>query len=169
MGNLQAATMLDIIDYSTKAQTRMINGQVMVSPAMFTKKLKDIGEDRLKLIFQSNPKGYRDLMKISKSMEDLTVSSMATPKGSAAVNMDAMLSIIRNIPGLGPYAAKLAGGVATVSKLGASRMDMATAMKSMPDVKQTVKMLEQTNPRLLNALGVAALTPEGEDEYGENY
>ena len=163
MGNLQAATIMDLLDSSLKAQTRRINNVQILSPPGFTKRFQKIGDDKLKLIFQSNPEGYRQLKKISKVMEDLTVDGGAVPKGSASVNMDALLTILRGIPGAGGIIGRVAGGMATLAKMGGNRVDVAKAMRVKPEIEYAYNYLDMVAPSILAAWGIEGLTG-GNDE-----
>jgi hypothetical protein len=88
MGDLQAATIMDLIDSAFKAETRKIQGAKTFGAVPFNKKLAQIGQDRLQLIFKTNPAALETINKVSKVAANLVPPSGAVPKGSATTILD---------------------------------------------------------------------------------
>lgn len=130
IGDLQAATIVDLIESAFKAEGRKIQGEKVFGNLPFNKRFNQIGEDKLNLIFSTNKPLLSELKKINKAVRDLVPPSGAIPKGSASVILDTLnkagiMSILGKVPGGG----LLAEGVTRLSEGSATRAAVKRALE----------------------------------------
>jgi hypothetical protein len=157
IGDLQAATVLDLIESAFKAESRKVQGVKTFGSIPFTKRMAQIGDDKLKLIFSTSPGLLTELKKVSALAEDLTPPSGAVPKGSASVILDSMnklgiMSILGKIPGGGLFAE----GITRLAEGQANRAALNKALDARPDLKRVVSVIESELPSIAVAFGVMA-------------
>ena len=173
LGNLQAATIMDLVDSAFKANTRKIRGTPQFGTTAFSKRVRQIGDDRLKLIFQSNPEAYRAIKKISQISADITPDSRAVPKGSASVILDMLNRTgITTILGRIPLGGLFVERFAELAEKGANRRVVTRALEAKPELRQTLNLIERQMPNFARAAGIAGLTStmgEGETNNASNY
>lgn len=142
LGDLQAATLADLMEHAFKAQTRKIGGTKTFGTVAFNKRLAQIGDEKLKLIFKSDPGAFKQLKKLSKAAENLTPASGAGPKGSAMTIIDGLISIASRTPLMG----RVIGGVTTLMELGGNKSAIDKALRASPDLKQTASFINKNMP-----------------------
>jgi len=158
IGDLQAATVFDLIESAFKAQTRKVQGVQTFGTVPFNKRLAQIGDDKLKLIFSTNLGLLKDLKKISSVAKELTPPSGAVPKGSASVILDSMnklglITILGKIPGGGLF-------IEAITKLSegqTTRKAVNIALDGTPELKQIKSIIESEMPSLAVAFGLIGL------------
>lgn len=166
IGDLQAATVMDLIESAFKAEGRKVQGAKIFGTIPFSKRLEQIGDDKLKLIFSTNPRILKDLNKIKKITKDITPPSGAVPKGSASVILDTMnklglMTILSKVPGGG----LLAEGMTRLSEGQATRAAVKKTLDARPDMRNAVGLIEAQMPSVAVAFGLTGLK---ELEGGEN-
>jgi len=159
IGNLQAATVLDLLDNAFKASTRKINNEKVFGATAFNARLKQIGDKRLESVFANNKTGLAKLKLIGKTTEDLVPPSGAVPKGSATVILDQLnklgiISIMNNIPG----STAVIETIKTLSEKSSNRTAINTALDAKPDVKRIANFIADDFPGLASVLGIGYLT-----------
>lgn len=155
IGDLQAATVFDLLESAFKAETRKVQGVKTFGTVPFEKRLAQIGDDKLKLIFSTNPGLLKDLKKVSALAKDLTPPSGAVPKGSASVILDSMnklgiMSILGKIPGGGLFAE----GLTRLAEGQANRAALNKALDARPELKRVVSVIESELPSIAVAFGL---------------
>jgi hypothetical protein len=165
IGDLQAATIVDLLDNAFKAQTRKVAGERVFGATAFNKRLEQIGERRMKAVFSNNPEALKKINQIGKISQDITPPSGAVPKGSASVILDTLnrlgvLTIAGKIPGGG----LLAETMRTVTEKGANRAVLDKALKAKPNVKKMATFIANDAPGLASALGISFLTKKEEKQ-----
>jgi hypothetical protein len=156
MGDLQAATIMELIDSAFKAETRKIQGAKTFGAVPFNKKLAQIGQDRLQLIFKTNPAALETINKVSKVAANLVPPSGAVPKGSGSTILDlvrkvGLLKLLGSIPGGG----MVAEGLVTLAEKNASRKTMEQALAAKPQLKRVAGLIESQMPAFARAFGIA--------------
>jgi hypothetical protein len=155
MGDLQAATVAELLESAFKSQGRKVDGSQLINVTAFNNKLAQIGEEKLKLIFQNNPTGYRDLMKFSKILADIRPSDYAVPKGSGSVILDVLkkagiVKLSSSVPMLGV----ITEGMTSLAESGARRKQADIALEALPKSKDQMRPLIEVIPSLAVALGL---------------
>lgn len=162
IGDLQAATALDLLDSAFKAHSRKISGEKVFGGIPFMNRLRDIGDERLNLIFETNPGALKKLKTIKQVSADIQPPAGAIPKGSASFIGDALeklgiLSITRKLPlGVGNV---LEGAFTMMAKHGKDKVALEKALKAKPTIKKMVTKLEsnfQNLARMMTIIGIAA-------------
>lgn len=152
---LQSSIILDLIDSSFNTESKKISGVRVFNPTAFKRRLKSIGEDKIKAVFKGDMKTIRSLKNIDKIASDLIPPSGAVPKGSATVILDlanklGLASITAKIPG----GALLIGGMKKIAE--PVKMGIEYRKAITPDV-EAVKNLKSIYPNLINALAVSTV------------
>jgi hypothetical protein len=159
IGNLQAAAVFQALEDSLKATGRKVDGELLVSGSQFSKSLRNIGEDKLKVLFAKNPSQLKKLMNLKQTGLDIQASNDAVPKGSAPVIMDIMRRAGR-LPGV----AAVVDAANFIVSAGADDRAVRRALKADPDFKRTATMIEQEFPALASALGIAGVTAAARED-----
>ncbi len=159
IASLQASTIMDLIDAGFGTESRKISGVKTFNPTAFKRRLKNIGEDKLKSIFINNTNGLNKLKNIDKIASDLIPESGAVPKGSANVILDLMnklgvVGISTKIPG----GSLLVGSMEKIAKPVKTRAAVKKAVEAAPEVKQLEYFFDQSFPGIASALGISAIT-----------
>lgn len=166
MGDLQSATVMNLMDEAFKAKSRQIRGNPVFNPNAFAKKIDSIGDEKLKLIFSDNPAGYRQLKKMQKIAQELTVNAATMPKGSAMSITDilqkmGLYSISTKIPGFN----YLVEGLTNLQESQKNRLMAQGALNARPERFRKAQTLIEIAPNLakyetaFRGLGPALLIP----------
>jgi len=160
VASLQATTLMDLIDSGFGTESRQISGVKIFNPTAFKRRIKNIGEPKLKEIFAGNPEALKSIKNIDKISSALIPPSGAVPKGSASVILD-----LANKLGLATISSKVPGGailmgaltkMAEPVKTGAA---IRTALKSEPE-QVMIEQLRSQFPGIASSIGIASITNE---------
>lgn len=169
LGDLQATTMLDLIEAGFGTKSRKIEGIPVFNPNAFQRRLERIGEDKLASIFSDNPSMLGRLKNISKIATDLIPPADTVPRGSAPVLMDIMqrlgaASITAKVPGAGLLFDK----IADIARNYQTRQQVSRALRADPDIAKVVYRLDREFPGIASALGIAGISTMEEDDNEPN-
>lgn len=158
LADIQATTVLDLIESSFGTASRKVDGVPVFNPVAFKKRLKTIGDDKLKAIFSDNPKLIGRLKNIDSIASDLIPPSGTMPKGSASVILDLMdklgvMSITSKVPGGG----LLLEQVKQIAESGAARKAVKEALEATPDLVKGGRIIENELPGLATALAIPVM------------
>lgn len=163
IGDLQARTIVDLLDNAFKAQTRKISGERVFGATAFNKRLEQIGERRLKAVFSTRPDILKKIKQVGKTSQEIVPPSGAVPKGSANVILDSLNRLgILTITGKVPGGALLVETLRTITDKSASRAVLDKALKAKPNVKKMATFIANDAPGLASALGISFLTKKEE-------
>jgi len=165
IGDLQAATILDLVNSAFNAQTRKIDGVRTFGGTAFNKRLEQIGDEKLNILFKNQPAALRKLKTIGKAAEDLTPPSGAVPKGSASVILDSLNRLgILGITGKVPGGALFAETLRTISEKSQNRKSLERALNAKPAQKKMASFIANDFPGLASPLGIAFLSTQQANE-----
>lgn len=156
-GDLQASVIIGALDDALRAPSRNTSGVQTIGYSQFIRSLDKIGEDRLKLIFSSNPQALAQVNTFRQAAQDLTPPAMATPRGSAPVIMD-YLNRMGQIPGI----AAIRDVVNFVVRAGADERAVRRAFNNNPEMKRIASDIEQNFPSLASAMGISVMIGDEE-------
>ena len=166
IGNMQASTVLDLMNSAFSTQTSKVGGKPLFNPNAFNKKLDSLVDSgKLDVLFKDNPAVLKRLKNIGKIAADMQPPAGAKPKGSATTIQDVLkklnvLSIFGRIKGAGIFAE----GIAQLSGKRAVRGDVKRALN--PRLERTRTILEKEFPQLASAMGIPVAIditqPQGE-------
>ena len=162
--DLQAASVMQLLDDAFKAQTRKIRGEKVIGGTAFQNSLDALNRgDRMEKLFASNKPALAKIKAVAQTLKDLTPPSGAVPKGSAGVILDSLnklglFTITNKIPGLGPFAQ----AIRLVAEKGTDRAAVDAALRGRPKVKAATRALQSEFPAFAAALGVTAFKDTGE-------
>ena len=164
IASLQSTTMLDLMDAGFGTKSRKIDGVPVFNPVAFKNRVKQLGGPKLSAIFKNNPGALSRINNIDMIAKDLIPDNRAVPKGSADVVSDLAnklvgASISAKVPGIGIFSELLSGVADNRQK----RLDVASAMRASPQIRQMAKTIDESLPSLAAAMGIAGLsqTEEG--------
>lgn len=165
LGNLQAATLNDLLDSAFQASSRKIDGVRQFSGAAFQKRYSQL-EPKLNIIFKDNPKALSDIKALSSIAAKLTPPSGAVPKGSAGFFIDSMdklgiFKILNKIPIAGDATAV---ALRKISSLSTNKKTLDAAINGSPQINEYVKMINRDMPSVGVLLGISAYSDEEQDE-----
>jgi hypothetical protein len=153
LGDLQAATIVDLIESAFKAEGRKVQGEKVFGNLPFNKRFNQIGDERLELIFSTNKPLLAELRKVNQAVKDMMPPSGAAPKGSASVILDTLNKVgIMTILGKVPGGGLLAEGVTRLSEGAATRRAVSTALE--PRKINPAGIADQVLPSLSAAMGM---------------
>lgn len=163
LGNLKAQALNDLLDSAFQASSRTIDGVRQFGGAAFQKRFAQL-EPKLKVIFQDDPKTYKDIMSLYTVAEKLTPPSAAVPKGSAGFLVDTLdnlgvFRIMNKIPIAGDATVVALRKIGTLAR---NKETLEKAMKAQPQVKEYVKMINRDMPAIGVAMGISAYADEDE-------
>lgn len=164
IGDLQATTMLDLLEAGFGTKSRKIEGVPVFNPNAFQRRMEKIGKDKLDSIFSTNPSTLQRLRNIDKISTDLIPPADTVPKGSAPVLMDIMqrlgaAGITSKVPGAGLFFDKMG----EIAQNYGTRQQVRQAMKADPDIAQVAYRLDREFPGIVSALGIAGISQEQEE------
>lgn len=162
IGSLQTSTILDLISAGFGTESRKISGVKIFNPIAFRKRMKMLGEDKLKAIFNGNPEALKRINNIEKIAKDLIPENIAVPKGSSSSLLDLTSRLLATkVPGGHMALSILKGAVEPISS--ASTIRKATRNVT-PEVIRMRGLLEQQFPGIASALGIATILGEENEE-----
>lgn len=168
LGDLQASTVLDLLDSAFKASGRKIDGQRVISPAALQKRLEQIGTDKIDIIFDNAKEAKNVLFKNIQAAANAQPASAAIPKGSASLILDLAKSTgITPILNKSPTARGVLETIRVFAERGQNADALEKALNTMPDVKQTATFIERELPGLAAAAGIAGFIVPPEQDEGE--
>jgi len=161
IADMQATTMLDLINSGFSTQSRQVDGIQVFNPIKFKKRLQDIGDGKLAAIFQTSPTTLARLKNIDRIAGDLVSPAGAVPKGSASVILDLMnrvgiTAITSKVPGAGLFVEQ----IQRLAEGGANRRAVTEAINASPQSRQVAYRLDREFPGIAAALGISALSVE---------
>lgn len=162
LGSIQTTTVMDLLDAGFGTQSRKISGQIVFNPIAFKKRIKTLGQDKLKVIFANNPEALMRINNIDRIAKELVPENLAVPKGSSSSLLDIATRLLgTKIPG-GNMALSVMKSVAdpiTTDAAGRKAIKDVT-----PGVLDMRNLLEKQFPGIATALGIAATTGMEEAE-----
>lgn len=161
--SIQTTTIMDLIDAGFGTESRKVRNIKIFNPIAFKRRLKNIGEDKIKAIFKDNKDAFKKIQNIEKIATDLIPEAGAVPKGSASVILDLMnklgvASIATKIPG----GAFVLGSIKQIADPVKTGVTVKKAMKGEPDIQRMSTTISESFPGLSSALGIAATVEETE-------
>ena len=159
LGDIQASVILSALNDASRAPTRKTSGLQTIAYSQFFNSLNRVGDDKLKVLFSSNPNALAQLNNFREVARDLSPNAAATPKGSAPVILD-LVNRFSQLPGL----AVVRDMVNLVIKAGADDRALRQAFDAQPEIAAAASELQKNFPALASSLGIAvALNLEDED------
>jgi len=169
IGNLQAATLTDIMEAGFKAETRKGETGKLLGTVPFVDRINQIGENKLKLIFSTRPDIYRELRQLESLAKDLTmpagIVSTKVPKKPMEqalyllqrTRLLSVLATVSGVPGVNKAGASalLAESIGTLLQKQGNKKAIAAAIAAKPEIKSTVGFLQRQMPSFAAALGIA--------------
>lgn len=162
LGNLQASTMLDLLDSSVQTSKRMVNKQGttvdVFSGTRLQNRINKIGDDKIKAIFKNNPSALNSLKRLRKITEATITPDEAIQKGSLPPSvLNKAFESISSAKGV-PVAGGLAGAAEEARSRGFAKKlkDFSVSQDDLVDF-----IVLEDNPRvkkLLQASGIIAPT-----------
>lgn len=157
--DLQASVVLNALEQSLKAPSRKTGGVQTVGGNQFANALSKFGDDKLAELFRGSEQALDRLQNLKQTALDITPTSGAVPKGSAAVILD-VVGRASSLPGL----AAVRDTVKFIVNAGADDRAVRRAIEAKPVFARTVSAIERDFPSLAAALGIATVVPLGDDE-----
>jgi hypothetical protein len=163
IASMQASTILDLIDAGFGTESRKISGIKTFNPTAFKRRLKNIGEDKVKAIFANNKAAFKKIKNIDKISGELIPPAGAVPKGSASVILDlvnqlGMVSIATKIPG----GAFITGAVQQATRPVKTGAAVRQALKATPDIMKFRTVADELFPGIATALTIPPTIEEEE-------
>jgi len=177
LGDFQAATVLDLMEFATKAKSGKLDGGVIEwSGTNFGKKFDAIGERRLSAIFKDNPQAFNMLKKL-RAAGDLKTEFKSVAKSSGTsddlINFFERVPFIKNLfntaggVAIGP-AAVIAGEVAESGakkiKANSVRKAVKKRLATSPVLRQQAQTHRLLYPNILAVLGIESVTTKKEEK-----
>ena len=151
--NLQSHVVYNALNDALQSPSRKAGGIELIGGNQFAKSLSMVGDKKLDMLFQSNPKALAKLRGFKQTALDITKTSDAVVKGSGASNLD----IVNALP-----TAKVRDLVRFFQQRGTDAEVVRKAMKR-PVFKEAAQELKNY-PKLVTALGIPASMIEFKEE-----
>lgn len=165
IGDLQAKTVVDLLDHAFKAQTRKVAGERVFGATAFNNRLKQIGDERLNEIFSTRPDILKRIKLVGDVSADITPPSGAVPKGSASVILDSLNKAgVMTILGKIPAGGLLVETIRTVVEKAANRAGLEKALNAKPNVKKMATFIANDAPGFASVLGISFLSKDKENK-----
>lgn len=175
LGDLQAATVLDLMNFATKAKSAKLDGGVIEwSGVNFGNRFDALGERRLNAIFKDNPKSLNMLKKL-RAAGDLKTSFSTVAKSSGTAddltNFMERMPFFRNLfAAAGGVTAGVGGVVAgEIAEKGAKelkgrqiRKKVKDRLNTSPVLRQQAQTVRLLYPNILAVAGIESVTTEKE-------
>lgn len=161
IASMQASTILDLIDAGFGTESRKISGIKTFNPTAFKRRLKNIGEDKIRAIFANNKAALKKIKNIDKISSELIPPAGAVPKGSASVILD-----LANRLGIASISTKIPGGAFLVGAVQQAARPVKTgaavrqALKATPEIQAFRSLADETFPGIATAFGVPTIIDE---------
>lgn len=165
MGDLQATVILDAMEQAFRAGSNREAGKIQAVYSNFYQQIKKLDDSgKLDVFFKDNPAALRRLRMFQDAALDLSTNANATPKGSAAANMDMFYSLFSAI-GSSRLAQMMRNASNVTLNAGADVRRANRATRNQPDITQLRGLLDEQYPTLGALIGAGGLsTWLGEDE-----
>ena len=154
--DLQASIVLDALEKATKAVSNKGGvGEQLFSATAFIKSLDQIGDDKLKIIFNNDRAMLKNLLDLKKTARDVVTPSSTMPKGSAPY-VDAVFGMLSGV----------LSGVATLPVIkqvvdavdtGFTKSQVRQSMDLTPQQRKTIQYISRDYPSLARIIGVGAI------------
>lgn len=155
---LQAEAVMRALDDALRAPSRKTSGIQTVGYPQFVRSLNKVGEDRLGILFSSNPQALQRLQMFRSAAEDIMPDARATPRGSAPVILDVM-----NRLGRSPGVAAFVDAVKFVVNAGSDERAVRRALESKPEMRRALTQIQNDYPSFAAAVGIPVLSLEEEE------
>lgn len=165
LADLQATTMLDLIEAGFGTKSRKIDNIPVFNPNAFQRRLERIGADKVDVIFGNNPTMLNRLKNINAISKDLIPPADTVPRGSAPVLMDIMqrlgaAGITTKIPGAGLFFDKMQ----EIAQNYGTRQQVQRALRADPDIAKVAYRIDREFPGIAAALGIAGISATNQAE-----
>ena len=161
IGDLQAATIMSLMDKAYGATGRKIGETPIFGPAAFQKALKDIGEDKLNVLFSGNKEALSRLKNIESISKLIQPPNAAVPKGSASVNADLFKRLMASKV---PFGQTFMDVVDAAKISGDTGRSVQQALNAKPELIKMAESINRDYPALAAAMGIAAIGQASKDE-----
>ena len=164
IGDLQAATIMSLMDKAYGATGRKIGDTPIFGSAAFQKALKDIGEDKINVLFSGNKEALQRLKNIEGIAKLIQPPSAAVPKGSASVNADLFKRFVASKV---PFGETFMDVINTAKMAGDTGRDVQKALSARPELIKMAQSINRDYPALASVIGIAVIGQEMQDEEPE--
>lgn len=154
IGDLQAATIMSLMDKAYGATGRKIGETPIFGPAAFQKALKDIGEDKINVLFSGNKEALQRLKNIEGIAKLIQPPNAAVPKGSASVNADLFKRFVASKV---PFGETFMDVINTAKMAGDTGRDVQKALSARPELIKMAQSINRDYPALASVIGIAAI------------
>jgi len=149
---MQASVVLRALENALQAPTVKTGGKQTIIPNRFVKSLNDFGDERLDILFKGDKVQLAKLKALKKTAQDITPPSVAVPKGSAPIILDA-LKRFSNMPVVGAVTQT----IKFILSAGSDARKVRKAIQAKPGFKKSVKFIKDDFPTLAVALGIGSI------------
>ena len=165
IADIQSNMGTDLLDSMFTGASNKIDGTPVFSGAAFTKKFNDPEfSKKMKLVFENNPRAYKQLVKISKSIEDLTPGKLEIVKGSGSTILDIANTVgIAKVMTAIPFGSSLMQGLGELGARSKNKKAMTRALEARPDFKRSANIIASDYPMLAAVLGIGYLSGQEEE------
>lgn len=154
IGDLQAAAVMKLMDDAFGASSRKIGETPVFGPAAFQKAIKDIGQDKLNVLFSGNKEALNRIQNMEKIAKLIQPPSGAVPKGSASVNADLFKRFMASKI---PFGQTFMDVIDTAKKAGDTGRSVQQALNAKPELIRMAESINRDYPALGAAIGIAAI------------
>lgn len=161
IGDLQAAAVLKLMDDAFGASSRKIGETPVFGPAAFQKALKDIGQDKLNVLFSGNKEALTKIKNFEKIAKLIQPPSGAVPKGSASVNADLFKRFMASKI---PFGQTFADVIDAAKMAGDTGRSVEQALNAKPELIKMAQSINRDYPALGAAIGIAAVGQANQEE-----
>ena len=158
IGDLRAAVVFRALDDAMKAPSRKISGVEVIGGNQFAKSLRKFGDKKLDVLFRGDEKSLKELRAFAQTGLDMQASAGATPKGSAAVNLDIAVRVLSRLHKI-PAVKEVVGFLHFIGSQSDDASAVVSAVKAKPQLMKTAGFIEAELPALGAAIGIAAFMP----------
>lgn len=167
IGNLQAATVLDLMENATAARSgKLAEGVIDWNGTNFARRFDEIGSKKLRRIFQTNPQAL-DMLENLRDAGNLKTSLAAVAKSSGTA--DDLVNFFQNAGLLAKVSSLGSGLFGTLAGKGfevagtrlqarAARKAAQRQLSAQPDTGQVVQQVKRLYPNMAVALGIGGLS-----------
>jgi len=152
IGDLQATAVMRLMDEAFGASSRQIDGVATFSPGAFQKAIKNIGEDKLNLLFSNNAQALTRIKNLESISKAIQAPSGAVPKGSASVILDVMQRVGMSKV---PFGGAFMEAVSSLQSSGATRREVVKALSAKPEMSALATSISRDYPAMATVLGIA--------------
>jgi len=166
IANLQSNMVTDLLDSLVTGYSNKIGDVPVMSGANFSKKFNDPNfQDKMKLVFENNPRVLSQLQDVELAVRDLTPGKLEIVKGSGSVILDVMNSIgVVKVFGAIPGGGLIMEQLRDLSARSKNRTAFKRAIDARPEIKSAVTSINRDYPGLAAALGIGYIASEDENQ-----